>query len=65
MNYKVNVETWSCEDIEKLLSKELPQLEEGVIENFVQHKIDGEVFLSLNDEYLREIVPLLGDRLKK
>lgn len=29
-----------------------------------EHKIDGEVFVALNDEYLREIARLLGDRLK-
>ena len=56
MNHKVNVEKWSCKDVEELLSKELPQLEEGVIENFFQHKIDSEVFLSLDDEYMQELI---------
>ena len=35
-----------------------------MIEKLVQHKIDGKMFLSLNDEYLWETVPSLGDRLK-
>lgn len=29
-----------------------------------EHKNDGEVFLQITDEYLREIAPLLGDCLK-
>ena len=29
-----------------------------------EHKVNGEVFLALNDEYLRELAPGLGDRLK-
>ena len=37
---------------------------DDVLEKILEHKIDGEVFLSLNDEHLREIAPLLGDRLK-
>ncbi|CAI8031482.1 hypothetical protein GBAR_LOCUS17865 [Geodia barretti] len=39
-------------------------LSESILDNIFEHKIDGEVFLSLNDENLREIAPLLGDRLK-
>ena len=46
------------------LKEQSPLISEGILERFVEHKIDGEVFLELNDEYLREIAPLLGDRLK-
>ena len=46
------------------LQQEIPTLSEEIFAKIVEHKIDGEVFLSLNDEYLREIAPLLGDRLK-
>ena len=28
------------------------------------YKIDGEVFLEIDDDYLREIAPLVGDRVK-
>ena len=28
------------------------------------HKIDGLTFIQLNEEYLRELAPLLGDRIK-
>ncbi|CAI8043911.1 hypothetical protein GBAR_LOCUS24386 [Geodia barretti] len=46
------------------LKEEIPSLSESILDNILEHKIDGEVFLSLNDENLREIAPLLGDRLK-
>ena len=45
------------------LKKQIPFISEGILERSVEHKINGEVFLQLNDEYLREIAPLLG-RLK-
>lgn len=44
--------------------QQLPQLDQEVLNKIVKHKIDGETFLFLNGEYLREIAPLLGDRLK-
>lgn len=40
------------------------ELSVEVSESFFMHKIDGETFLQLNDEYLKELVPLLGNRLK-
>ena len=46
------------------LEEDIPSLSEGILDKIVEHKIDGEIFLSLNDENLREIAPLLGDRLK-
>ena len=48
------------------LQQEIPTLSEEIFAKIVKHKIDGEIFLSLNDEYmyLHEIAPLLGDRLK-
>ena len=39
-------------------------MSEEVISNIKQHKIDGKIFLQLNEEYLREVAPLLGDRMK-
>ena len=41
-----------------------PIISEDILKKIVEYKIDGEAFLSLNDEYLREIAPLLGDQLK-
>jgi hypothetical protein len=46
------------------LKEEIPSLSESIFDNILEHKIDGEVFLSLNDENLCEIAPVLGDRLK-
>ena len=51
-------------EVHDYIQEEIPQIEKDVLENIVLHKIDGETFLVLNDEYLREIAPLLGDRLK-
>ena len=54
----------SPEGVCAYMKEQIPFISEGILERFVEHKIDGEVFLQLNDEYLREIAPLLGDRLK-
>ena len=59
-----NIESLSPEEVCAYLKEQSPLISEGILERFVEHKIDGEVFLELNDEYLREIAPLLGDRLK-
>ena len=39
-------------------------VDEAILTNIKKHKIDGLLFVQLNDEYLREIAPLLGDRLR-
>ena len=57
-------EEFSPENVRDYIQEQIPQIEKDVLENIVLHKIDGETFLILNDEYLREIAPLLGDRLK-
>ena len=59
-----NIESLSPEEVCAYLKEQIPFISEGILESIVEHKIDGEVFLELNDEYLREITPLLGDRLK-
>ena len=59
-----NIESLSPEEVCAYLKEQITFISEGILERFVEHKIDGEVFLELNDEYLREIAPLLGDRLK-
>ena len=46
------------------LREELPSLDEDVIETFRQNKIDGIAFIEPNDEYLREVCPVLSDRMK-
>ena len=39
-------------------------VDEAILINIKKHKIDGSLFVQLSDEYLREIAPLLGDRLQ-
>ena len=46
------------------LREQVPGISEDVLEKVINHRIDGEVFLELDDAYLKEIAPLLGDRLK-
>ena len=38
-------------------------VDEAILINIKKPKIDGSLFVQLSDEYLREIAPLLGDRL--
>ena len=49
--------------MEEFLEIEFPNLEDHVLENIKKHKIDGQAFLQLNEEYLKEVAPPLGDRL--
>lgn len=39
-------------------------VEKPILEKILQHKIDGSVFLQLSDDDLKELSPLLGDRIK-
>lgn len=54
----MNVEELCC-----YLQEELQGIDD-VLDNIRKHKIDGQIFLQLNEEYLREVAPLLGDRIK-
>ncbi len=60
----VSIQSKDVEDLCQFLELELPSLDEDVIESMRRHKIDGVTFLQLNEEYLRELAPLLGDRMK-
>ena len=44
--------------------QQVPTISDDVLEKVIAHKIDGEEFLEMDDEYLREITPLVGDRIK-
>lgn len=57
-------ETFSPCQVCTYLKQEIPTLSQDVLSKLEEHKIDGELFLGLNDEYLKELAPLLGDRLK-
>ena len=54
----------STEDLCHFLSESFPDIDESILDNIRRHKIDGSVFMQLNEEYLREVAPLLGDRIK-
>ena len=51
-------------EVKVYVKQHISSIEDTVLEAIVKHKIDGATFLQLTDEYLREIFPLLGDRLK-
>ena len=55
---------YTAEEVCDFLKERVPSLSRNVLDLILEHKIDGEVFLELNDDYLREICPLVGDRLK-
>ena len=54
----------SVNDLCEFSEIEFPDLEDHVLENIKKHKIDGQTFLQLNEEYPKEVAPPLGDRLK-
>ena len=59
-----NFESFSPDEVCDFLKEHVPSISDSILQEIKAHKIDGEVFLALNDEYLRELAPLLGDRLK-
>ena len=56
-----NFSSMTPDDICVFWREELPSLDEYVIETFRQ---SGIAFIELNDEYLRELCPVLGDHMK-
>ena len=56
-----SIQSKDVEDLCLFLELEIPTLDE---ENIRKHNIDGATFLQLNEEYLKELAPLLGDRMK-
>lgn len=63
-NRAAGFESLSPDEVCDYLKEQIPSISENILEKIREHKIDGEVFLALNDEYLQEVAPLLGDRLK-
>ena len=47
----------SVNDLCEFLEIEFPDLEDHVLENIKRHKNDGQTFLQLNEEYLKEVAP--------
>lgn len=54
----------SCESVCSFLKGKIPSLSENIMEKLKQQKIYGEVLLELDEDYLCELAPLMGDRLK-
>lgn len=52
------------DDVVEYLKTELLDLDEDVLENFWKNKIDGSVFIELNNEYLKDLCPILGSFIK-
>lgn len=55
---------FSPEEVVAFLKENLPGISVDVFTTIVTQKIDGEILLELSDSDMREIAPLLGDRLK-
>lgn len=64
MEFESRFEDLSPEKLCVFIKNEIPKLSEEILTKILEHKIDGETFLCMNEEHLREIAPLLGDRLK-
>ena len=58
------VEDFSTEDVCTYIQEQVPDFSQSFLEALKEHIIDGGVLLELTDEYLRELAPLLGDRIK-
>ena len=53
------------ENVRDFVKKEIPNISVEVLESIISYKIDGEVFMEIEDEaYLTEIAPIVGDRIK-
>ena len=59
-----SIQSKDVEDLCLFLELEIPTMDEEVLENIRKHKIDGATFLQLDEQYLKELAPLLGDRMK-
>lgn len=46
------------------MKEQFPAIPTDVLEEITCNGIDGETFIELNDEYLREIAPKLCDRIR-
>ena len=64
MDASAAFQDYDPEEVGKYLKQQIPALSGDILEKIVGQKIDGEVFLALDEGSLREIAPLLGDRVK-
>jgi hypothetical protein len=57
-------ESFTPSEVCEYLRRSDSTLDVAVYDKIAEHKIDGEIFMSLTEEYLREVAPLLGDRVR-
>lgn len=58
------VEKYSCNEIVDYVKERIPGISDSVLSAIAENKIDGETFLEIDEDSLREIAPLIGDRAK-
>ena len=57
-------ELFTPSEVSTFLKEKVPDISPEVLEQIVNEKIDGGLLLEMEDSGLKEIAPLLGDRLK-
>ena len=55
---------FSPDQVSEYLKEQVPTVSGDILDNIIDQKIDGEVLLALDDASMKEIAPLLGDRVK-
>lgn len=58
---RATIETMNCDDLVNFLEKE--NVHEDVISAFIKNRICGQVFLNLSNDELKELIPVIGDRV--
>ena len=58
------VENKDVDELCDFIKDSILDIECDVLENFKRHNVNGEIFAQLDEEYLRELPPLLGDRVR-
>lgn len=61
MAASVAVEVLNCEDLGHFLEAE--GVHEDAVSTFVNNRICGQTFLALTEDDLKELVPIIGDRV--
>ena len=57
-------ESYSPEEVCHFIKGQFPMISDTVMDEITTHGIDGETFIALDDENLREIAPKLCDRVR-
>ena len=60
----VDMESWSPNEVVLFLAGEVPDIDENVLKSFADNKVSGDLLLDLDDDSLRELILVLGDRIR-